>query len=541
MITNNQTKGPRISLVSVFSLGVAVILLVFVLLSYFTFTRLLSFESTLTEVSDKALPDLIVSNQLYSQSARLLESAELLSSSTSRASKRLAEKQLSANLADIRSTTKKIFDNEFLDTQLSTIAIELSEFSELIKKRLEIRESIEELERQLYDLNNQAAQLKTQLISEWEFGFSQALVGVGRALNAKRLQQVRYLFNQLNKQIDQLDSATKDQGNVTLKRKLIDDLNRLLFSEDGLEALKILSLRVEGRAIGRENFVHNLIDDYVAQLRYVTQETEQKITQQVASSVVDMKEQTGLIRSILIGGIIVLLVIMVLFQQRILKRLSIINYMVRRQTQGHRSNHVLHGNDEITDLLDAFSEFTFTIEKQKEKLEKLSMSDGLTGIANRRALDIRLKHDIELSLRQKSHVAVLLMDIDCFKLYNDNYGHAAGDECLKEVAKVVSKSLLRDSDFSARYGGEEFICVLPNTDAKGAEEIAKHIFDNLTKRALPHAHSDIANIVTLSMGIAVSRPDYTLTPDIIIRYADKALYAAKKAGKNTLKLHLTTS
>jgi diguanylate cyclase (GGDEF)-like protein len=303
-----------------------------------------------------------------------------------------------------------------------------------------------------------------------------------------------------------------------------------------METLKINSLRLKGRATGRANFVHNLIEDYVAQLGFVTNETEKNMTAQVALSVEDMKKQTHLIRTILIGGVIVLLMIVILFQQRVLKRIRIFNQIVRDKTHGVEYQMVLAGNDEITDLVEAFIEFSQTIEKQKQKLEQLSMSDGLTGIANRRALDIRLKHDLELSNRQKSNVAILLMDIDCFKLYNDNYGHSAGDQCLKDVSKVIRESLQRDSDFVARYGGEEFVCVLPHTDPKGAQEIALHIIEKLKHAALPHRFSKVADYITMSIGIATSVPNHLLTPEAIIRQADTALYTVKNTGKKAYQL-----
>lgn len=536
MIVSATGKGARISLVKVFSAGLAGILFIFILLSYFTFTRLLSFESTLTEVSDKSLPNLIRISQLYSQAATLLESTELLSKSSSGASKRLAEKQLQTNLVNIRRAATETFQNEFLDTQLNTIAIELDEFSDLIEDSLQTIDHIELLRAEMYSLNAQAVNIERQNSSAWVLSFSQAIVNVSRALNERKLQRVRFLFSQLAKQLNELSTISGQGHNKTVRRHLTNQFKILLFSENGMEALKIKSLRLEGRAIGRENFVHNLIEDYVAQLGYVTNETEQNITLQVASSVVEMKKQTQLIRLILIGGVVFLLVIVVLFQIRILKRLSVFNQIVRNKTQGFEYRTMLDGNDEITDLAEAFKEFTQTIEIQKQKLEQLSMSDGLTGIANRRALDIRLEHDIELSVRQKSSVAILLMDIDCFKLYNDNYGHVAGDECLQDVSKIIYDSLHRSSDFVARYGGEEFVCVLPNTDSQGATEIAAHIIEQMKKAALPHEFSNVADYVTMSIGIAASHPNNLLAPEAIIRQADTALYNAKQTGKNAFSL-----
>ncbi|MGK0380785.1 MAG: diguanylate cyclase (GGDEF)-like protein [Flavobacteriales bacterium] len=537
MTTLSTKKEARVSLVKVFSAGLVGILFVFILLSYFTFTRLLSFESTLTDISNKSLPNLIRISQLYSQASKLLESTELLSKSSSDASKRLAEKQLQSNLMNIRKSAKKIFANEFLDTQINTISIELNEFSDLIEERLQTKNIIELLRTQAYELNLKAIDTERLNSSSWVLTFSQVSVNVSRVLNEKRLQKVRFSFKQLKEQLNELSAISAEEQNNVVKRQLTEQFKTLLFSEHGMESLKIKSLRLEGRTLGRERFVHNLIVDYVTQLGFFTNQTEQSITSQVASSVSKMKEQTQLIRLILIGGVVFLIAIVILFQQRILKRIGVFNQMLLSRSQGFDYQIELDGNDEITDLVETFNEFTQTIEIQKQKLEKLSMSDGLTGIANRRALDIRLKHDIELSVRQRSTVTILLMDIDCFKLYNDNYGHLAGDQCLKDVSKVICDSLNRDSDFVARYGGEEFVCVLPDTDIQGAIGVANNIIEKMKYVALPHQYSNVADYVTMSIGIATSQPSEVLTPETIVKRADTALYVAKSSDKNSYSLY----
>lgn len=537
MTTLSTKKEARVSLVKVFSAGLVGILFVFILFSYFTFTRLLSFESTLTDISNKSLPNLIRISQLYSQASKLLESTELLSKSSSDASKRLAEKQLHSNLMIIRKSAKKIFANEFLDTQINTISIELNEFSDLIEERLQTKNIIELLRTQAYELNLKAIDTERLNSSSWVLKFSQVSVNVSRVLNEKRLQKVRFSFNQLKEQLNELSAISAEEQNNVVKRQLTEQFKTLLFSENGMESLKIKSLRLEGRALGRERFVHNLIVDYVTQLGFFTHQTEQSITSQVASSVSKMKEQTQLIRLILIGGVVFLIAIVILFQQRILKRIGVFNQMLLSRSQGFDYQIELDGNDEITDLVETFNEFTHTIEIQKQKLKKLSMSDGLTGIANRRALDIRLKHDIELSVRQKSTVTILLMDIDCFKLYNDNYGHLAGDQCLKDVTKLVCDLLQRNTDFVGRYGGEEFVCILPGTDTQGAAEVAVNIIKKMRNEALPHLYSDVADYVTMSIGIATSKPTEVLTPEAIIKRADTALYVAKDSGKNMYRIY----
>ncbi|WP_133468722.1 diguanylate cyclase [Paraglaciecola marina] len=533
MITPLSNNAHRISLVTVFSLGFMSIMFVFILLSYFTFSRLLSFESTLTKVSETSLPHIIKINQLHTQAATLLESTDILSQSSSNASKRLAKKQLQSNLLNTRKAAKEIFKNEFLDTQLNTIAVELEEFSELIDERQKTRDNIELLRGQLYELNEQVVSIKDDTSANWTLIFSQAIVNVGKALNENKLQQVRFLFKQLKQQ---LNSIYEDK-NTGIEQQLTSKLKSLLFGESGLEVLKIQSLRLAGRTIGKANFVQSLIQDYVTQLGFVTNETEQRVSQQVSSSAVETQEQTQLIGLILIGGVVFLFIISFVFQQRVLKRISIFNQIVLTKAQGNDHHTQLYGNDEITDLAKTFKEFTQTIELQKEKLEHLSMSDGLTGIANRRALDIRLKHDIELAMREKYSVSVLLMDIDNFKLFNDNYGHSAGDKCLKDISRIISEALQRESDFVARYGGEEFICVLPRTSIEGAQELAIHIINKLKAEALPHHYSDVSKHVTLSIGIKTTSANESTTSELLIKQADEALYAAKKAGKNRYSLY----
>jgi hypothetical protein len=218
-------KVARISLVKVFSAGITGIIFIFILLSYFTFTRVLRFESTLTDISDKSLPNLIRISQLYSQAAMLLESTELLSKSASGASKRLAQKRLSTNIINIRKAAKNAFENEFLDTQLDTIAIELDEFSTLIENSLQTLANIELLRAQMYELNDQAVSIKKQNSSAWVLGFSQVIMNVSRALDVKKLQRVRFLFNQLEEQLNKLSTISGEGQDKAFRRQLTNQFN----------------------------------------------------------------------------------------------------------------------------------------------------------------------------------------------------------------------------------------------------------------------------------------------------------------------------
>jgi diguanylate cyclase (GGDEF)-like protein len=528
-------KGPRISLVKVFSAGLGGILLAFALLSYFTFSRLTHFESTLVQISNQDLPNLINTSQLFNQAARLLQSTELLSKSSSQASKRIVQRQLESNLLSIRKASQVIKNNQFLDMQFDTIKTEINEFSNLVGRRLDLRSQMESLQVKISILSEQASKIDPASSASWLLDYLQALINVNQALDERRLQRVRFLFDQLEKRLVNLNNSADTAESLLVKRHMIDELNTLLFASDGLVELKIKSLRIEGKVIGRANFVHNLIEDYLSQLGYATKQTEQLMTAQVAKSVENMQQQIYLLTFLLVASVIFIFLVVVVFQRRILNRLKIINHTIRSEAQGAEYPDILRGNDEISDLAESFRAFTHTIARQKHILKQLSMLDSVTGIANGHALDIRLAQEIEMSRQNTTQFAVMLLDIDCFKQYNDNYQSSAGDDCLQQIAKMLSDLLPSDGDFIARHEDKDFICVLSETDKTRAQEIAGRILEALNKQALPHGFSHVAHYVSMSIGISIGYPNKPVTPEELIYQADIALNEAKASGKNTYR------
>lgn len=165
-------------------------------------------------------------------------------------------------------------------------------------------------------------------------------------------------------------------------------------------------------------------------------------------------------------------------------------------------------------------------------LEKLSSLDGLTGIANRRQFDKMLAKEWNRAMRNRSPLSLLMLDVDFFKLYNDTYGHQKGDSCLKFMAQVLKDNEKRPADLAARYGGEEFAVILPETDSKGAKEIALTILEMIRAAAIPHKSSTVCKCLTASIGCStmiVGRQDQAET---LISLADHALYQAKGQGRN---------
>ncbi|WP_416148616.1 diguanylate cyclase domain-containing protein [Salipaludibacillus sp. HK11] len=174
------------------------------------------------------------------------------------------------------------------------------------------------------------------------------------------------------------------------------------------------------------------------------------------------------------------------------------------------------------------------LEEANAKLRTLSYIDGLTQIPNRRNYDDNLEKEWGNAIREASQVSLILIDIDFFKEYNDIYGHAKGDECLKKVGTKLANTVQRPRDLVARYGGEEFVVILPNTSQQDAEMIANQMKDNIQGLQIVHGKSSASNYVTISGGIATMKPTDILQKEEISERADQALYKAKELGRNQI-------
>ncbi len=187
---------------------------------------------------------------------------------------------------------------------------------------------------------------------------------------------------------------------------------------------------------------------------------------------------------------------------------------------------------EIEQLVEAR---TRKLHEANDKLANLSMTDGLTGIANRRNFDSHLEVEWKRGIRERQPLTLMLIDIDCFKAYNDHYGHLQGDDCLRRVARVLNEQTSRPRDLAARYGGEEFALILPHTDS-AARTLGEQCRAAVNARTLPHVTSSVASHITVSVGIACQIPQRGSQPTELIAMADQALYQAKRNGRNRVML-----
>lgn len=173
---------------------------------------------------------------------------------------------------------------------------------------------------------------------------------------------------------------------------------------------------------------------------------------------------------------------------------------------------------------------------KNDMLEKLSMYDGLTNIRNRRFFDETFEKTFNEIKRDKKSLAVLMIDIDFFKPYNDNYGHGQGDETLRKVAKALEKTIKRASDFVARYGGEEFVILLKDINKDGVEAVANNLLNAIRELKITHEFSKIENYVTISIGASFYNSSSDVTKLELLLKADETLYNVKNSGRNNFAI-----
>ena len=185
----------------------------------------------------------------------------------------------------------------------------------------------------------------------------------------------------------------------------------------------------------------------------------------------------------------------------------------------------IHAMERIIEMRDKLSQLN-------DELEKLSQTDSLTQVYNRRAFDNIAQKNWLVAARRHSSISVLMLDVDHFKLYNDHYGHPAGDNCLVQVSAAMRNSLLRPEDALGRYGGEEFIVILPDTDRHGAEQLASTICHNIEALQIEHKRSSTSAVVSISVGGATCNNTMDSSLEELIKLADQALYKSKQTGRN---------
>ena len=246
-----------------------------------------------------------------------------------------------------------------------------------------------------------------------------------------------------------------------------------------------------------------------------------------------------------VTGLLGALAVLVLFQRQLVRPLLSIGNYLRAVRKSNDYTQRLDSNlrNELGELsrdIDALVQHVHVqqqqLQAQTREMQALSFQDGLTGLANRRRFDQALTDNWVRAQRTHTPLAMIMLDVDYFKNYNDHYGHQRGDEALKQLAIIIRRVVVRQSDIAARYGGEEFAILLPDTSEANAQKIAERIQQELASAAIPHDYSNVAGFLTVSIGISAITPSATQMSRELVHHADEALYAAKASGRNCIVL-----
>ena len=239
-----------------------------------------------------------------------------------------------------------------------------------------------------------------------------------------------------------------------------------------------------------------------------------------------------------VGLVLVILAVSAwLFQLFLFQPLSLMLNQIKQISNGDLSRDLnVNGLSEIDLLAVEFTKMVNEVRLREDALKQLSIIDELTKIPNRRKFDETLKNEYFSGCRTKLPLAVLMIDVDYFKDYNDTYGHPEGDSCLKKVAAAIQGSVSRSSDLVARYGGEEFVVVLPDISESGGKAVAKKIMESIDALKIEHSSSKVSTNLTVSVGGYTMVPSVDHSPDCLVSEADKCLYQAKSQGRNMFVL-----
>jgi diguanylate cyclase (GGDEF)-like protein len=527
----------RYSITTMLTLTSLLVLLLLISMAAMMQSRLLSFQTNIGDIANNAIPSVVHSSKVYSQINELLYLSEALGQAPSQAVRHNLYLEIQQNLQGLEALSEDRQSVLYQEAQLVALTEELSSLNELISERLDLQQQVQARLAQVYQLYEQlqgVASSETTVNRQQSTGLldvAEVVAQSGKAITINRLLVLRQLQQKVSEQLQQVSLGTKQ----TLPHKatlLQQQLQQLLLADDGVFPLRIQQLVITGRANGRSNFVRNLVLDYARLAENSAYDVSVTVLADAELSNAQIRQYSQQILLVSALAILFLAAGIYLVHLRVVRRLEQLNTNVLKQMQGKAAAHQISGHDEISMIARSFQYFSATVKQQQLELELLSYTDSLTGLANRRALELRLAEQLSQAQRQQWPLSLLMIDVDCFKAFNDHYGHQAGDLTLQQIAVLMQQGFNRATDIVARYGGEEFLVILPNTNKAGALVLAQQLQQLVEKSAIPHAHNLAAPYVTVSIGVASLERAGPADYDLILRQADNSLYQAKEAGRN---------
>ncbi|WP_156404560.1 diguanylate cyclase [Curvibacter sp. PAE-UM] len=340
----------------------------------------------------------------------------------------------------------------------------------------------------------------------------------GAVLEEKLLRVSRY-----DSVDEHLTATVGTVAELSRELELSGDISVLLDLQKGLRVTEARSLRhMRAGNWGRARAVL-FEDDYVL-AKKIYEITTESVISALSDELAERARQLEQMRQLAYGLRLAALGLLVwvgwMFSRRLRSEVA---------EQARLQQEIVTANEQLEQSV---RERTAELEAANHQLAALSSTDALTGLANRRRFDEVWESEWQRAARMGLPLALALIDVDYFKAYNDHYGHQAGDACLRQVASLLAAEARRSGELVARYGGEEFVLVLPGATAAEARNVAERIRAAVEGRAMPHEHSPVAGVVTISIGVASVRVQRAEQAEALLKESDVALYLAKHQGRN---------
>lgn len=371
---------------------------------------------------------------------------------------------------------------------------------------------------------------------------TQAVGYTGAALSAERPGQVAQLQERASQALVDIQSLSLSTSLVTQRDELAPLLADMLRAHDEELSSERATLAQARKTRVLAQKLTGASFNYHVELKLAAQEAIAKHQMLIRQSLFGL-----LVAALLLLGVTTLAIFYI--RRTVVARIDSLSRAMQSHLEGRKVSIPIEGQDEIAAMGTTFAFFVqarqqaeqrlaqanVELQTMNDELAKISITDELTGIANRRCFEQTMEREWNRARREGHPLGVIMADVDRFKTFNDTYGHQQGDECLHQVAQALSACLQRSSDLAARYGGEEFIMLLPGLDREQTEQLATKLLNAVRALEIEHTGSD-AGVVTLSLGVASLCPEAGLHPDRLIGQADNALYAAKAAGRNRVQV-----
>ncbi len=416
-----------------------------------------------------------------------------------------------------------IFNKKNLNVKVQVIEKHIEDLNLLLKKRTQ------------YSKNIHDTIARFEKKAKTFYFYSNELNRILRLINSLKNYEL-HKESELNifvKDMRESFNLFQEKSRSWIDKKSLTTIKSVLFAPDGIIELKKKELDINIHSKRMTLLISNLLYNFSGEIEFLSVNYSKDLINESKKSSHSLERDINILFLLSIFYLIYIITVTLYLKRKIINRLIGINKNIRQRIEG--GEEVIKDNykDEISYIVKSFNYYMSIVEEQNEKLADLSLTDDLTNLFNRRMFDIQFERELNFIQRNRHKSSILMVDVDNFKLYNDNYGHLEGDSCLKALSNVFRKIVKRDTDIVARYGGEEFVFILSNSDSTKSKKIASDLLMAVEELHIKHEFNGGRDHLTISIGITTINYENAKLGKVHLENADKALYAAKEKGKNT--------